>query len=290
LSKSGIKVIALLVLAIVAVLVLFPAHKSKKPAPTIKTGNAVQQLEVRRQQTKRNVNRAQKRPAKPKKKPVSTASIAAIPEEDFELLSERFGRDDPFSPFFKIPAVSGDQLVDLPDLDPLPPMIIENPSNMTLSAIAVNDKGQGSAVINGEVYHEGDYILGYRVHTITVSRVELVNDLNDMVILPLRQKLIDGFSVTGNSISNITEEDVNQILPLPHRRPVPGMNVIENDQYMPPATGIGPPGHGPAQTAPRPHTSEEFREPDNQGGSSSGAMNDVESILSRPENSPDSSN
>lgn len=205
-TKQGKMILGLLVLAIVGTLVLFPAPKSAKKTSLAPPAEENMEAIMReREQRAIELGVLPPKSTPPPKKappPIATARMAIDPAE-FAMMADRYGRNDPFSPFFNIEEFTG-ELMDLPDLEPLPPMIMQNPPSMRLTAIVLRD-GVGTAVVNGEVLYVGDVIAGFTVSEITIDKVILLNELKDKAILRLKQEGMPSFNVNSGSISNIEE-------------------------------------------------------------------------------------
>lgn len=211
-SKQGKPIVVLLVIAVILAAlysITNPVGGKKSSAPAQKKHKAVKEVsmddygaELEEQQPRPQP--AKQRPAKKKNKPVAAAASMAMDPAEFAMMADRYGRNDPFSPFFDIQEFTG-ELINLPDLEPLPPMIMQNPSTMKLSAIVLKS-GVGTAIVNGEVLYVGDTIQGFTVSEITFDKVVLLNELKDKAILRLKQEGLPDFNVNNNTISNITDD------------------------------------------------------------------------------------
>ncbi len=142
--------------------------------------------------------------------PVAKSNLAqtmfAGVSENFELLQERYGRDNPFAPFYVIKEKIDQQTqvfdVDLPELTPVVPQVLYTPPAFVLTAIATKD-GRGIAVINGEILKEGDRIEGFQVVSILKDQVQLKGQMGDVLYLKIKQELKGDYGVKNNEISNI---------------------------------------------------------------------------------------
>ncbi len=198
---------------------------------------------------------------------------------DFELLNDRYGRSDPFAPFYDIPEPD-ETLLDIPAIEPLPPMILESPANMKLTAVSIQDDGTGMAIINGEIVRVGDYVLGFRVHYISQNRVELINELGDKAILRIKQAVPTGYEVTRGEISNIQKVPEKQpqrtVIPTRQQSPLP----------LPPSNWTNlRPDELPSAPSTRQHKKTKPNisiTPDPQQE----ALDEIRKILSNPENLP----
>lgn len=232
-----------------------------------------QPAQPRQNQQAQPANQRQQTSARP-------PSYDAAAFSDFELLTDRYGRSDPFAPFYEIPQPE-ERLLDMPPIEPLPPMILESPPNMHLSAVSIQQNGVGMAVINGDIVRIGDYVMGFRVHYISKSRVELINELGDKAILRIQQAIPRGYDVSSGEISNIQEEPEEE----------PRRNAVQRRQQsplpLPPSnwTDLRPdqlPAAPPARQRTQPAEPDISITPDPQQD----ALDEIQKILSNPENRP----
>ncbi|MEW6202125.1 MAG: hypothetical protein AB1546_09130 [bacterium] len=238
-TAQGRIVITILAVAIISSFLYFKAvdmMKLGKPKPTIRTGGAVapsiakdlQDEMVETQQRQQQPPPAQTAPpAQPPSPPSLAPTQAASSFPDFELLRERFGRSDPFAALHPVEvAEAAIPKESFPNLPPLPPLTIENPPDLQLTAIGMKN-GKGTAVINGEVISEGEIIGRYAVDLITSDSVRLVSAFGERVTLNIKQEFIPGYNIRGSEITNIPEE-------LPKKEGV--INILP--QWPPPPTDI----------------------------------------------------
>jgi len=147
---------------------------------------------------------AQPSPAQQQSETNLAAAVAGS-SENFELLQERYGRDNPFAPLYAIqPKTPPPPELDanLPELSPIVPKIVYNPPDFHVTAIGIKD-GQGIAVINGEILHVGDTIQDFTVMSITQDQVQLKDGMGDKLYLKLKQELRGDYNANKKEISNI---------------------------------------------------------------------------------------
>jgi len=195
--------------------VLMPGPKSKKTTPmrvpTISIGDMAERSRSNSTGAQEN-----KKPAK-SEEPVQPqfAKMAPVSPAEFTLLRDRYGRTDPFEPLYVIEEKVFEEIVELPEINPLPPMILRNPPNLVLSAIALRE-GEGFAIINGEILRVGDYVEDFAVNKIEKDSVELYNDMGDRAILRIKQEYKGAFDTSNGTLSNINVEP--ELLPAAKRK------------------------------------------------------------------------
>lgn len=225
-TKQGKQLIVILIAAIAALYFLFPAPSTKKQKMTVSDSALMEFADD---------NPPPRRLPPQAGRPAPGINVPPPQAAGFALMADRYGRSDPFAPFYDVKEFR-EQPMELPDLDPLPPMLLKNPANMKLTAI-VFKKGVGMAIINSEVLYKGDAIQGFQVKELTVDKVVLVNDMDDKIVLQLKQEGMEGFGSFGDGLSNIQE------LPV-----LPGN---EANSSLIPSIGIGAPSI-PAPKVPQP--------------------------------------
>lgn len=225
-SRNGMIVMGVLVVLIIAA--IFTKPPSYKPAP-IRVGNPMGGS----MQRPATPAPAAQTPPKPAQAPAPTPTPTPVPTPppaqanagpampDFELLQDRFGRDDPFSPLHppapKPPALPvnlpGTPLPGLATGVPLPATPIDNSLQFRLTAISMNG-GEGMAIINNEVFRVGDSIKNYVIQQITPDGVRMKSDVGEILNLRIHQEASGGYSVQPGLISNI-----QQVAPTPTPAP-----------------------------------------------------------------------
>lgn len=211
-SPASKVILIILAIAIVLTLFLFPAGSKPKPLrvgakANMTAGGEQGPITLDDLEEDRMPGRPAPAPAAPKQSKAGTFLPGgdAGGMADFELLAERYGRSDPFVPLYKVPSAgAGEDVVELPEISPLPPMQLRNPPRLILSGIAIQNR-RGIAVINGEILREGGEIEGYVVDMIAPDRVELHNDMGDTVVLRIKQEVKLNYDMSGSSISNMEE-------------------------------------------------------------------------------------
>jgi hypothetical protein len=258
-SKGTLIVAGVLVLAIVVGLVV----PVKKPVTRLRTGpvatagsaGIMSQVDKEASGGRSAEQPPAAAPAAPKPKqrpafqPVNAASVA--PMGDFELLAERYGRSDPFAPIFETPAAAPVEEVEVgfPGITPLPPMVVRNPPNFSLSAIAMRG-GRGIAIVNGDILRQGDFVDEYTVKLIASDRVELVSDMGDKIILRIKQEIKTGMDDSGGASSiEITPAIPARAAKQPRKlSPVIERGVYDSGGSQ---TGGGPGDRPPADNVPK---------------------------------------
>jgi len=203
-SRNGKIMVAVLSVAIVVAL-LMPGKKGRSPfrepalpeRPLSQTEMLMAELEGRSAPehapaapAAQQNPVAQPAPAPPPPAAFAAASVIPADSEDFELLAERYGRTDPFAPLIELPSSvdeDDDDVVELPEISPLPPILPKPMPSLNLTAVAIRN-GKGIAVINGKILRVGDDVAGYTVMKIAADRVELVDQLGDTATLRIRQE------------------------------------------------------------------------------------------------------
>lgn len=172
-------------------------------------------------------------------------------ENDFELMQERYGRDNPFAPLYDLPLKQAPvvtQMADFPELNP----VFENappPPNFNLTAIAVRN-GQGIAIIDGEIYRIGDNAKDYTVASIKPDQVILNGRYGAKVTLRLKQELRGNFESRNNEITNINvmKSQPKENIFIPQR----GKNNNYSPGPLPPLPEYSIPGPDDFQSEPLP--------------------------------------
>lgn len=281
-SKQGKPIVILLTIAVILSALYAIKNpvgsSSKKAPPPAKKKKAVQAVSVDNygEELANQARRApakKQQPVKKKKQAVAAASMAMDPAE-FALMADRYGRNDPFTPFFNIEEFTG-ELIDLPDLEPLPPMIMQNPSSMKLSAIVINEN-VGTAIINDEVLYVGDSIQGFTVSEISFDKVTLTNELKDKAILRLKQEGMPDFNVNNNAISNVHDDFM---IGTPSQNPSRLIPVTKGGLIIPDDDLTN-------EITSRKSVDKKASMKDIKGMLQDEALIDVEQMLSAPENAP----
>jgi hypothetical protein len=228
-------VIVIVIVLMVAIGVAYFTAPNKKAHPTMTAPRTLSQQSTLPENLGDTSNSAEQ-PGQPelpspiRKAPAALAAAvsAASPllENDFELLQERYGRDNPFAPLYDVPVKKSfsEKIATLPMMMPVPPPV-SIPPEFRLSAIAIRN-GQGIAIIDGEILREGDSVKNFNIISIKPDQVELRGKYGDTVYLKLRQQYHGNFDTSKSEISNIYVKK---------SEPVRSVNPVSNSSspYMP---------------------------------------------------------